>query len=196
MKFNALVVAAMVITSVNAGLWRSTMGCFGHSCRLRSASSQGSLDSDSDESQESEAKTNPICLAIAMQLFALWNDMGILDYRLHNPMQASHDLIENDIKKGKLRAKGMVAYSELNSEDQAKPENIEEGLIDLEQSYRQTWKESGPAVVGRTVEHESMGTRHDNRALAARLADFFQVAYRQYQSTLWKYHRDRLVEVG
>ncbi|KAH9244054.1 hypothetical protein BASA81_018576 [Batrachochytrium salamandrivorans] len=39
-----------------------------------------------------------------------------------------------------------------------------------------------------------MGTRHDNRALAARLADFLQVAYRQYQSTLWKYHRDRLVE--
>ncbi|KAH6601627.1 hypothetical protein BASA50_001484 [Batrachochytrium salamandrivorans] len=28
------------------------------------------------------------------------------------------------------------------------------------------------------------GTRHDNRALAARLADFLQVAYRQYQSTL------------
>ncbi|KAH6568912.1 hypothetical protein BASA60_008432 [Batrachochytrium salamandrivorans] len=47
-----------------------------------------------------------------------------------------------------------------------------------------------------TVEHESMGTRHDNRALAARLADFLQVAYRQYQSTLWEYHRDRLVEVG
>ncbi|KAH9246382.1 hypothetical protein BASA81_016072 [Batrachochytrium salamandrivorans] len=47
-----------------------------------------------------------------------------------------------------------------------------------------------------TVEHESMGTRHDNRALAARLADFLQVAYRQYQSILWKYHRDRLVEVG
>ncbi|KAH9268143.1 hypothetical protein BASA83_009535 [Batrachochytrium salamandrivorans] len=47
-----------------------------------------------------------------------------------------------------------------------------------------------------TVEHGSMGTRHDNRALAARLADFLQVAYRQYQSTLWKYHRDRLVEVG
>ncbi|KAH6564785.1 hypothetical protein BASA62_007724 [Batrachochytrium salamandrivorans] len=40
------------------------------------------------------------------------------------------------------------------------------------------------------------GKRHDNRALAARLADFLQVAYRQYQSTLWKYHRDRLVEVG
>ncbi|KAH9271176.1 hypothetical protein BASA83_006721 [Batrachochytrium salamandrivorans] len=34
---------------------------------------------------------------------------------------------------------------------------------------------SGPAVVGPgTVEHESMGTRHDNRALAARLADFLQ----------------------
>ncbi|KAH9271218.1 hypothetical protein BASA83_006538 [Batrachochytrium salamandrivorans] len=57
-------------------------------------------------------------------------------------------------------------------------------------------QESGPALVGRAVEHESIGTRHDNRTLAARLADFLQVAYRQYQSTLWKYHRDRLVEVG
>ncbi|KAH9255854.1 hypothetical protein BASA81_006028 [Batrachochytrium salamandrivorans] len=48
-----------------------------------------------------------------------------------------------------------------------------------------------------TVEHESMGTRHDNRVLGQHgLADFLQVAYRQYQSTLWKYHRDRLVEVG
>ncbi|KAH9245867.1 hypothetical protein BASA81_016624 [Batrachochytrium salamandrivorans] len=48
---------------------------------------------------------------------------------------------------------------------------------------------SGPTLVGRRLwSNESMGTRHDNRALAARLADFLQVAYRQYQSTLWKYH--------
>ncbi|KAH6568332.1 hypothetical protein BASA62_005547 [Batrachochytrium salamandrivorans] len=35
------------------------------------------------------------------------------------------------------------------------------------------------SVVGWTgvVENESMGMRHDNRALAARLADFLQVAY-------------------
>ncbi|KAH6591313.1 hypothetical protein BASA61_004991 [Batrachochytrium salamandrivorans] len=60
------------------------------------------------------------------------------------------------------------------------------------------WRSRFGPVVGwtGTVEHESMGTRHDNRALAARLADFLQVAYRQYQSILWKYHRDRLVEVG
>ncbi|KAH6562128.1 hypothetical protein BASA62_009377 [Batrachochytrium salamandrivorans] len=38
---------------------------------------------------------------------------------------------------------------------------------------------SGPAVVGRGLwSNESMGTRHDNQALAARLADFLQVAYR------------------
>ncbi|KAH9277184.1 hypothetical protein BASA83_000044 [Batrachochytrium salamandrivorans] len=117
MKVNALVVAAMVITSVSAGLWRSTMGCFGRIC-------------GSDKSRGSEAtKHNSICLAIAMQLFALWNDMGILDYRLQNPMQASHDLIENDIKKGKLRAKGMVAYSELNSEDQANRKTLNKVLL-------------------------------------------------------------------
>ncbi|KAH9257500.1 hypothetical protein BASA81_004262 [Batrachochytrium salamandrivorans] len=63
------------------------------------------------------------------------------------------------------------------------------GVINGEADLDQRWLDGN-------VEHESMGTRHDNRALAARLADFLQVAYRQYQSTLWKYHRDRLVEVG
>ncbi|KAH6573224.1 hypothetical protein BASA60_006139 [Batrachochytrium salamandrivorans] len=63
------------------------------------------------------------------------------------------------------------------------------GVLNGEADLDQRWLDG-------TVEHESMGTRHDNRALAARLADFLQVAYRQYQSTLWKYHRDRLVGVG
>ncbi|KAH6565222.1 hypothetical protein BASA60_010006 [Batrachochytrium salamandrivorans] len=63
------------------------------------------------------------------------------------------------------------------------------GVLNGEADLDQQWLDG-------IVEHESMGTRHDNRALAARLADFLQVAYRQYQSTLWKYHRDRLVEVG
>ncbi|KAH9277206.1 hypothetical protein BASA83_000068 [Batrachochytrium salamandrivorans] len=63
------------------------------------------------------------------------------------------------------------------------------GVINGEADLDQRWLDG-------TVEHESMGTRHDNWALAARLADFLQVAYRQYQSTLWKYHQDRLVEVG
>ncbi|KAH9267415.1 hypothetical protein BASA83_009954 [Batrachochytrium salamandrivorans] len=56
------------------------------------------------------------------------------------------------------------------------------GVLNGEADLDQRWLDG-------TVEHESMGTRHDNRALAARLADFLQVAYRQYQSTLWKYHR-------
>ncbi|KAH9272952.1 hypothetical protein BASA83_004845 [Batrachochytrium salamandrivorans] len=64
------------------------------------------------------------------------------------------------------------------------------GVLNGEADLDQRW-------LDRTVEHESMGTRHDNWALAARLADFLQVAYRQYQSTLW--HNtiwNRLVEVG
>ncbi|KAH9251593.1 hypothetical protein BASA81_010501 [Batrachochytrium salamandrivorans] len=63
------------------------------------------------------------------------------------------------------------------------------GVLNSEADLDQRWLDG-------IVEHESMGTRHDNRALAARLADSLQVAYRQYQSTLWKYHRDHLVEVG
>ncbi|KAH6599508.1 hypothetical protein BASA50_003019 [Batrachochytrium salamandrivorans] len=51
------------------------------------------------------------------------------------------------------------------------------GVLNGEADLDQRWLDG-------IVEHESMGTRHDNRALAARLADFLQVAYRQYQSTL------------
>ncbi|KAH9262032.1 hypothetical protein BASA82_000913 [Batrachochytrium salamandrivorans] len=51
------------------------------------------------------------------------------------------------------------------------------GVLNGEADLDQQWLDG-------TVEHESMGTRHDNRALAARLADFLQVAYRQYQSTV------------
>ncbi|KAH9266391.1 hypothetical protein BASA83_010633 [Batrachochytrium salamandrivorans] len=46
------------------------------------------------------------------------------------------------------------------------------GVLNGEADLDQQWLDG-------TVEHESMGTRHDNRALAARLADFLQVAYRQ-----------------
>ncbi|KAH6584493.1 hypothetical protein BASA61_007392 [Batrachochytrium salamandrivorans] len=44
------------------------------------------------------------------------------------------------------------------------------GILNGEADLDQRWLDG-------TVEHESMGTRHDNRALAARLADFLQVAY-------------------
>ncbi|KAH6590167.1 hypothetical protein BASA50_009580 [Batrachochytrium salamandrivorans] len=44
------------------------------------------------------------------------------------------------------------------------------GVLNGEADLDQRWLDG-------IVEHESMGTRHDNRALAARLADFLQVAY-------------------
>ncbi|KAH6562307.1 hypothetical protein BASA61_003058 [Batrachochytrium salamandrivorans] len=44
------------------------------------------------------------------------------------------------------------------------------GVLNGEADLDQRWLDG-------TVEHESMGTRHDNRAMAARLADFLQVAY-------------------
>ncbi|KAH9252757.1 hypothetical protein BASA81_009267 [Batrachochytrium salamandrivorans] len=53
------------------------------------------------------------------------------------------------------------------------------GVLNGEADLDQRWLDG-------TVEHESMGTRHDNRVLAARLADFLQVAYRKYHSTLWQ----------
>ncbi|KAH9265070.1 hypothetical protein BASA83_011395 [Batrachochytrium salamandrivorans] len=45
------------------------------------------------------------------------------------------------------------------------------GVLNGEADLDQRWLDG-------TVEHESMGTRHDNRALAARLADFLQCQHR------------------
>ncbi|KAH6572411.1 hypothetical protein BASA62_003391 [Batrachochytrium salamandrivorans] len=61
------------------------------------------------------------------------------------------------------------------------------------------WRSRYEPAVGwtGTVEHESMGTRHDNRALAARLADFLQVAYRAVSIHIVENTTgDRIVEVG
>ncbi|KAH9277060.1 hypothetical protein BASA83_000579 [Batrachochytrium salamandrivorans] len=94
-------------------------------------------------------------------------------------------LVRNPIQKSRLRLLGHALDPGV--------ENVytwlRGGVINGEADLDQQWLDG-------TMEHESMGTRHDNLALAARLADFLQVAYRQYQSTLWKYHRDRLVGVG
>ncbi|KAH9245543.1 hypothetical protein BASA81_016968 [Batrachochytrium salamandrivorans] len=64
------------------------------------------------------------------------------------------------------------------------------GVLNGEADLDQRWLDG-------TVEHESMGTRHDNRALAARLADFLQVAYQAVSIHIVEIPPgDRLVEVG
>ncbi|KAH6578658.1 hypothetical protein BASA61_000123 [Batrachochytrium salamandrivorans] len=67
---------------------------------------------------------------------------------------------------------------------------LRDGVLNGEADLDQRWLDG-------TVEHESMGTRYDNRALAARLADFLQVAYHAVSIHIMaQYHQDRLVEVG
>ncbi|KAH6597098.1 hypothetical protein BASA50_004678 [Batrachochytrium salamandrivorans] len=62
------------------------------------------------------------------------------------------------------------------------------GVLNGEADLDQRWLDG-------TVEHELWERGMIIGRWQQRLADFLQVAYRQYQSTLWKYHRDRLVEV-
>ncbi|KAH9270751.1 hypothetical protein BASA83_007113 [Batrachochytrium salamandrivorans] len=131
------------------------------------------IDGDSDEHVETlhRSKTHPL-------LISWWSVNKSL------AIAFSLDLVPA-IQKSRLRLLGRALDPGV--------ENVytwlRGGVLNGEADLDQQWLDG-------TVEHESMGTRHDNRALAARLADFLQVAYRQYQSTLWKYHRDRLVEVG
>ncbi|KAH6561499.1 hypothetical protein BASA60_011469 [Batrachochytrium salamandrivorans] len=66
------------------------------------------------------------------------------------------------------------------------------GVLNGEADLDQQWLDG-------TVEHESMGTRHDNRALAARLADFLQFIHYHYSQLervdgrkQWVKHADNL----
>ncbi|KAH6585325.1 hypothetical protein BASA60_000614 [Batrachochytrium salamandrivorans] len=70
--------------------------------------------------------------------------------------------------------------------------------IYLTQQWSHKWRSRSEPVVGWTGLW-SMNLCERGMIIgywAARLADFLQVAYWQYQSTLWKYHRDRLVGFG
>ncbi|KAH6583372.1 hypothetical protein BASA60_001477 [Batrachochytrium salamandrivorans] len=70
------------------------------------------------------------------------------------------------IQKSRLRLLGRATRSGCGACIYLAPRWSLNGEADLDQRW-----------LDGTVEHESMGTRHDNRALAARLADFLQVAY-------------------
>ncbi|KAH6568653.1 hypothetical protein BASA62_005339 [Batrachochytrium salamandrivorans] len=142
MKFNALVVAAMVITSVNAAGEGGFLSCFGLSCR-------------SGKSKDPEPEANPICNSIKAELHTLWIDISVLNREFREQMPSFYGLMmmEKDAKgmhergkrgkkdkKGHLKAKMIQDW--LKSHPEAIPDlqKIKAKSIGFKAEYNDIWK--------------------------------------------------------
>ncbi|KAH6575114.1 hypothetical protein BASA62_002092, partial [Batrachochytrium salamandrivorans] len=105
MKLNVLVVAAIVITSVNAGLLDEVMGCVGLGC----GSGSGSSEDEPGKPQDPKPEANPICDDINAKLPLLWDKVYALNREFWKEMPSF-----NRMMMMKKDAKGMNEKSEKN----------------------------------------------------------------------------------
>ncbi|KAH6560346.1 hypothetical protein BASA50_003326 [Batrachochytrium salamandrivorans] len=175
MRFNALVVAAMVITSVNAvgrGGFRSLLGGNGH--RTGSGPSYGTLEEDleSELTQDppahgpepvssqglsrdewdglrvpKNAKKDPICDPIVIELSKLWLKVYVLNCEFRALMPVYYKLMKGEdengkkIKKRKLKSKQTAAYLALSDEHKAKLREFKAEYAGATEKYDETWKQ-------------------------------------------------------
>ncbi|KAH9276767.1 hypothetical protein BASA83_000902 [Batrachochytrium salamandrivorans] len=142
MKFNALVVAAMVITSVNAAGKRGLLSCFRGICGL-------------GKSKDPKPEANPICDSIEAELYALWGNINVLNREFREQMPSFYGLMmmKKDAKgmhergkqgkkdkKGHLKAKMIQAW--LKSHPEAIPDlqKIKAKSIGFKAEYNDIWK--------------------------------------------------------
>ncbi|KAH9248821.1 hypothetical protein BASA81_013478 [Batrachochytrium salamandrivorans] len=115
MKFNALVVAAMVITSVNA----------------RGRDDPVRLRIMVNESQDSEPEENPICDNILDELFTLWDDVIDLDSEFQERMSVLYGLI---MTKADSKTERIRAWLELYPGDIPKLREVKKSILVLRQT--------------------------------------------------------------
>ncbi|KAH9245396.1 hypothetical protein BASA81_017130 [Batrachochytrium salamandrivorans] len=128
MKVNALVVAAMVITSVNA-VWHDVFtGCFRGRCGMsKSESEESLLQKDGDEPKVPKpTKASPKCGSIVKELTDLRGDAYDIEATFRGQMPTHFNLMKGmdaDDKKINpriLKAEQAAAYRALSNEDKAK----------------------------------------------------------------------------
>ncbi|KAH9248745.1 hypothetical protein BASA83_001300 [Batrachochytrium salamandrivorans] len=168
MKFRALVVAAMVITSVNAGGDDIFMGCFKKGgSRSRSGSSECLVpDDDSDTPQEfrvtgyrggndpydedaskeladdpAMAYVNPnlTCNLIIVRLYGVWGDADVLDRQLRKLVPAIYKLIQKNANEDDLITQEIEEQFELESKDNLELQTIQEKYAAVMEKYYKTW---------------------------------------------------------
>ncbi|KAH9263546.1 hypothetical protein BASA83_013068 [Batrachochytrium salamandrivorans] len=159
MKFNALVVAAMVITSVNAGGRKGFPGCFGRRCGLRSAVKHVPLKNEPglkpNVTINPDPKKDPICNPILEQLstiringLKLNGAFGRMLPTVFNIMTEENDEEESD-KEESVKGKGhkedpkaekIRRFLKSNPESLSTLERIRNRYTELQDAYGTTWE--------------------------------------------------------
>ncbi|KAH6596503.1 hypothetical protein BASA50_005053 [Batrachochytrium salamandrivorans] len=176
MKFNILVVAAMVITSVNAGWHRRPKVVSGSDdSKPGSVSSYELPEGDSSLSQDT-VHTN--------KESSNDSDMNVVSENIFCDFLtlAAKDLQRNLVERAD-EFRGHLASLHI--------------LQEKEETLKDEQRENHSASTGRVNETQLRVNLPLLFSLSdTRLADFLQVVYRQYQSTLWhNTNWDRIVEV-
>ncbi|KAH9246146.1 hypothetical protein BASA81_016314 [Batrachochytrium salamandrivorans] len=132
MKFNALVVAAMVVTSVNAGLVKELMGCFRGSCESDEfQDSEGVEDDRGNGSKVYDIDAKLTCDTIVSILDNLYNQM--LELSDGVPSLQSISSSPNG-KTNNLKA-GDTDYFVSQDEATSKLEAIKKDYVDVKAQY-------------------------------------------------------------
>ncbi|KAH6563522.1 hypothetical protein BASA50_002552 [Batrachochytrium salamandrivorans] len=152
MKFQALVVAAMVVTSVNAGLLGKLPSEAENSGdESGSVSEQNLLQNDSDPSQDPEPtkekqagdlsdedKKNQICNSILLTLYGLRGQIIRLAHQLRVQMLIINDL---NIKRNHLYFWEIPGHFLSKYEARAELQSIENKYATVMGEYYQTWQD-------------------------------------------------------
>ncbi|KAH6592837.1 hypothetical protein BASA50_007803 [Batrachochytrium salamandrivorans] len=98
MKFNVLVVAAMVITSVNAGGKGRLPSCLGGRCTSRSGSRKGLLEHEEGPPQESDPnETGPTCDDLEAKLRGLYDNISVRNSRVWLDMPELYKIMKGNM---------------------------------------------------------------------------------------------------
>ncbi|KAH6562738.1 hypothetical protein BASA50_010007 [Batrachochytrium salamandrivorans] len=156
MKFNILVVAAMVIASVNAvryegppsGYDELPSGDENSGGRSTAVVAEGSSGNGQNPPQESESTTeDPICADLKRILSNLWDRSVDLEAGLHDQLPEYHNLMkgigENGrrIKKSQLGPKQVAGYLALNGRNKTILTNFDDNYSGVVEDYSMTWGE-------------------------------------------------------
>ncbi|KAH6566405.1 hypothetical protein BASA61_005532 [Batrachochytrium salamandrivorans] len=137
MKFNALVVAAMVITSVNASGKGRPSEVEDNGGRSKPGPSQNPPVYKPNESQDSEPEENPICDNILDELFTLWDDVIDLDSEFQERMSVLYGLI---MTKADSKTERIRAWLELYPGDIPKLREVKEKYTGFEANRGEIWE--------------------------------------------------------
>ncbi|KAH6583315.1 hypothetical protein BASA60_001497 [Batrachochytrium salamandrivorans] len=148
MKFNVLVVAAMVIASVNAGGADELPSGAEHSGgRSTTVVAEGSSRHKSNIPQIPEPKKLPICEGLKLRLDELWDRAAILESELQDQLpeylnlMKGLDLNGEKIEEGQLGSEQAAAYSALDSKDMFILKTFDEEYGGVMEDYGMTWGE-------------------------------------------------------